>query len=192
MSSLVPRDLHSMILLHVAMSLDGFIAGPAHDMSWTGGAEYDTSGQLADEVARSIGVVVAGRGWYEVGSADEGGAVAGIYGGAWSGPVLVVTHHPELVTDPAVERVSDLETALARAKELAAGRAVSIFGADVARQVLALGRLDEIVVQIVPIVLGDGVRLFGEAPGPRVRLERIHVGTSGALTDIRFRVAAPG
>jgi hypothetical protein len=37
-----------MILLHVAMSLDGFIAGPGHDMSWTGGAEYDTSSQFAD------------------------------------------------------------------------------------------------------------------------------------------------
>jgi hypothetical protein len=54
-------------------------------MSWTGGAEYDTSSQLADEVARSTSVVLAGRGWYEVASADEGGAVAGIYEGAWSG-----------------------------------------------------------------------------------------------------------
>jgi dihydrofolate reductase len=61
-----------MVLLHVAMSLDGFIAGPGHDMSWTGGAEYDTSSQLADEVARSTGVVLAGRGWYEVARADEG------------------------------------------------------------------------------------------------------------------------
>ena len=68
-----------MILLHVAMSLDDLIAGPGHDMSWTGGAEYDTSSQLADEVAGSTGVVLAGRGWYEVASADEGGAVAGIY-----------------------------------------------------------------------------------------------------------------
>jgi dihydrofolate reductase len=71
-----------MILVHVAMSLDGFIPGPGHDMSWTGGAEYDTSSELADEVARTTGVVLAGRGWYEVASADEGGAVAGIYGGA--------------------------------------------------------------------------------------------------------------
>jgi dihydrofolate reductase len=181
-----------MILVHAAMSLDGFIAGPAHDMSWTGGAEYDTSSQLADEVARSTGVVLAGRGWYEVASADEGGAVAGIYGGAWSGPVLVLTHHPErLASDETVEAVSDLETALTRAEELADGRAVSIFGADVARQVLALGRLDEIIVQIVPLVLGDGVRLFGVAPTPRVRLERTYVGTSGMLTDVRFRVAGP-
>jgi dihydrofolate reductase len=186
------RRLNGMVLLHVAMSLDGFIAGPGHDMSWTGGAEYDTSSRLADEVARATGVVLAGRGWYEAASADEGGAVAGIYGGAWSGPVLVLTHHPEqLASDPTVEAVSNLETALARAVELAGSRAVSVFGAHVGRQVLALGRLDEIVVQIVPIVLGDGVRLFGEAPAPRMRLERIYVGTSGTLTDIRFRVAGP-
>ena len=181
-----------MIVLHVAMSLDGFIAGPGHDMSWTGGAEYDTSGQFADDIARSTGVVLAGRGWYDVASADEGGAVAGIYGGAWSGPVLVLTHQAQrLASDPAVEAVSDLETALARAEELAGGRAVSIFGGDVAGQVLALGRLDEIIVQIVPVVLGDGVRLFGAAPAPQVRLERSYVGTSGMLTDIRFRVAGP-
>jgi len=136
--------------------------------------------------------VLAGRGWYDVASADEGGAVAGIYGGAWSGPVLVLTHHPErLASDETVEAVSDLGTALARAEELAGDRAVSIFGADVARQVLALGRLDEIIVQIVPLLLGDGVRLFGEAASPRVALERTYFGTSGPLTDIRFRVAAP-
>ena len=100
--------------------------------------------------------------------------------------------YPErLASDATVEAVSDLATALARAEELADGRAVSIFGADVARQVLALGRLDEIVVQIVPLILGDGVRLFGEAPAPQVRLERTSVGTSGTLTDIRFRVAEP-
>jgi dihydrofolate reductase len=181
-----------MVLLHVAMSLDGFIAGPAHDMSWTGGAEYDTSTELADEIAGSTGVVLAGRGWYEVASADEGGAVAGIYGGAWSGPVLVLTHRPEeIASDLTVEAVSDLEIALARAEELARDRAVSIFGGDVARQVLALGRLDEIIVEIVPIVLGDGVRLFGEGPAPRVTLERTYVGTSGTLTDLRFRVLSP-
>ena len=192
MNARLEDGLSSMVLVHVAMSLDGFIAGPGHDMSWTGGAEFDTSSQLADEVARSTGVILAGRGWYEVASADEGGAVAGIYGGAWSGPVLVLTHHPEqLASDRTVEAVSELESALARAEELAAGRAVGIFGADVARQVLELGRLDEIIVQVVPIVLGDGVRLFGEPPAPRVRLERTYVGTSGSLTDMRFRVARP-
>ena len=100
-----------------------------------------------------------------------------------------MTSHPEgLASDPTVEAVSDLTTALARAEELAGGRAVGLFGGSVARQVLALGRLNELIVQIVPVVLGDGVRLFGEPPAPQVKLERTYVGTSGTLTDIRFRV----
>ena len=182
-----------MILQHVAMSVDGFIAGPGHDMSWAKGAEYDTSSPLADEVAKSTGAILAGRGWYEVASGDSGGAVAGIYGGAWSGPVVVLTHRPEkLASDAAVEVATDIETGLARAQELAAGRDVGIFGGDVARQVLALGRLDEIIVQVVPIVLGGGVPLFGNPPGRRVALERVHVGASGVLTDMRFRVLSAG
>ncbi len=180
-----------MIVLHVAMSLDGFIAGPGHDMSWTSGAEYDTSSEVADNVARSTGAILAGRGWYEVASADAGGAVAGIYGGAWSGPVVVVTHHPEqLATEAGIEPANDVEAGLARAEQLAAGRDVGIFGGDVARQVLALGRLDEVVVQIVPIVLGGGVPLFGNGPGRRVALERTYLGASGVLSDMRFRVLA--
>jgi dihydrofolate reductase len=181
-----------MILLHVAISVDGFIAGPADDMSWTGGSEYDTSSPLADEVARATGAILAGRGWYDVASADEGGAVAGIYGGAWSGPVVVVTHRPdELASVPGIEAVSDLEHGLARAQQLAGGKHLSIFGGDLARQVLARGLLDELIIQIVPIVLGSGVPLFGRSAGPRVALERTYVGTSGRLTDIRFRVHRP-
>jgi dihydrofolate reductase len=180
-----------MIVLHVAMSLDGFIAGPGHDMSWTGGAEYDTSSPFADDVARATGAVLAGRGWYEAATAAGEDAVAGIYGGAWSGPVIVLTHDPEqLAGAPGIETAEDLEQGLARATELAGDRDVGVFGGEVARQVLALGRLDEIAVQIVPVVLGDGVPLFGRGPAPRVRLERVHVGTSGALTDIRYRVLA--
>jgi hypothetical protein len=147
-------------------------------------AEYGISSQLAEEVARSPAscspaALIRGA------SADEGCAVAGIFGGAWSGPVLVLTHHPEwIASDATVEAVLELKTALARAEELAGRRAVGIFGANVGRQVLALGRLDEIIVQIVPVVLEDGERLFGEAPAPRVNLERTHVGTSGPLTDM--------
>jgi dihydrofolate reductase len=179
-----------MILLHVAMSLDGFIAGPANDMSWTGGAEYDTSSTFADDVAQRTGAILAGRGWYDVARTDEGGAVAGIYGGAWSGPVVVLTHRPaDLASARSIETASDLEQGLARAEALAGGRDVGIFGGDVARQVLALGRLDEIFVQIVPIILGGGVPLFGLPPGPRVALERVHLGASGVSTDLRFRVS---
>lgn len=178
-----------MIILHVAVTVDGFIAGPDHDMSWTGGAEHDTSSPLADEVARNTGAILAGRGWYEVARADDQGALAGIYGGDWSGPVVVITHEPDRIqAEPRLETATDLESGLRRAEELAGGRDLGVFGGDVARQLLALGRLDELVLQIVPIVLGGGVQIFGSGPAPRVALERTHVGTSGPFTDLRFRV----
>lgn len=178
-----------MILVHVAISVDGFIAGPGHDMSWTGGAEYDTASALADQVARGTGAVLAGRRWYDVASAGGEAAIAGIYGGDWSGPVVVLTHHPERVKpEPGLEIATDLESGLARAEELAGDKNVGVFGGDVAGQVLALGRLDEVILQVVPIVLGAGVPLFGGREVPRVALDRVHVGTSGPLTDMRFRI----
>ncbi len=71
-----------MIILHVAMSVDGFIAGPERDMSWTGGSEYSTASDLAAKVAGATGAVLAGRGWYDLASTDDGGAVAASAGSA--------------------------------------------------------------------------------------------------------------
>jgi dihydrofolate reductase len=178
-----------MIIVHAAISVDGFIAGRDDDMSWTNGAEYDTSSDLAEEVARSTGAVLAGRGWYRVARSDGGGALAGIYGGEWSGPVVLVTHHPEQVDpEPGLETAADIGSALARAETLAGDKDVGVFGGDVARQVLDLGRLDEVILQVVPVVLGGGVPLFGKGAASRVELERVHLGVSGSLTDIRYRV----
>ena len=183
-----------MIIVHVAISVDGFIAGPDHDMSWTDGAEYDTTNTLANDIARGTGAVLAGRGWYEVATAGGEAALAGIYGGGWTGPVVVVTSQPERIKpEPGLEVATDFESALARAEALAGGKDVGVFGGDVARQAVALGRLDELVLQIVPVVLGAGVPLFGTGRDvPRVRLERTHIGTSGALTDLRFSVLREG
>ena len=180
-----------MIILHVAMSLDGYIAGPDHDMTWTGGAEYDTASELASEIAQGTGAILAGRGWYYVAAQDPEGALAGIYGGAWTGPVVVVTHRPEDINSmPGIEAAADVAIGLARAEALAGSKDVGVFGGDIARQVLEMGRLDEIIVQIVPVLLGDGVPLFGTQPGSRVSLERVHLGSSGALSDLRYRVVA--
>ena len=119
--------------------------------------------------------------------------MAGIYGGAWSGPVVVVTHRPDdLASVPGIDVVADLDHGLERAQHLAGDKHLGIFGGDLAGQVLARGLLDEIVVQLVPVVLGGGVPLFGERAGSRVALERTHLGSSGRLTDIRFRVLPGG
>src|SRR5262245_5566338 len=63
----------------------------------------------------------------------------------------------------------DIEAAVARAREAAGGKDVGLFGADLARQSLERGLLDEIIVDLAPVLLGDGVRLFAVPGGRRVR-----------------------
>ena len=77
---------------HLMMSLDGFIAGPEHSMEWA----FEQGGgpnAIADSVRDATGAILAGRRWHDVAMARYDG-VGGIYGGAWSGPVLVLTHRP--------------------------------------------------------------------------------------------------
>jgi dihydrofolate reductase len=63
-----------------------------------------------------------------------------------------------------------------------------VLGASVARQCLEAGLLEEIVVQVAPVMLGDGVRMFDPPEGRRIKLEKTSVAESGQLTDLTFRV----
>jgi dihydrofolate reductase len=168
------------------MSLDGFIAGPDDSMQWALDA-FDSDASI-EEAGQNTGAIIGGRRWYDVATAKYDG-VAGIYGGAWEGPVFVLTHRPpDPAADPAVTFVSDgLDAALDAAIEAADERDIEIFGAHVARQCLDAGLLDEIVVHVVPVLLGDGVRLYG--PGAsQVVLHRTEVSHSGQLVNLRFNV----
>ena len=173
------------VLWHVTMSLDGFVAGPGDDMGWA----YDAGpNETAANVIRTTGALVVGRRSYEVEDRDR----RGFYGGAWTGPFFVLTHDapaavPEWMTGTFVN--DGIEDAVARAKEAADEKNVVVLGADVARQCIELGLLDEIVVHLAPVLLGDGVRFYGSPGAERVALERIGAGRSGTLTDLRFRVA---
>ena len=113
------------------------------------------------------------------------------YGGAWNGPILVLTHHPPATSqDPAITFISDdIGAAVAAAVGAAGGRNVVVFGANVARQCIDAGLLDEILVHVAPVLLGDGVRVF-ESPGAgrAIDLERISVEEWGQVTTLRFRV----
>ena len=171
----------SDVIWHTTMSLDGFIAGPDDDMTWIHG-EFPETNALAEEVRDRIGAIVAGRRWHDL-AAERWDGRHGIYGGDWTGPVHVVTHRPPPPdADPGITFVHDgIEAAVSAAREVAAGKAVGILGANVARQCLELGLLDEIVVHVAPVLLGAGVRLH-DAPGiEAIRLE-------GELTDLRYRV----
>ena len=162
------------VLWHVTMSLDGFIAGPDHAMEWLTEIPFEPS-PVVDEVIVGTGAILAGRHWYDVATRRYGGS-AGIYGGAWQGPVLVLTHHPPVVwEDPAVTFVSE-------------GRDVGLLGADIARQCLEKGLVDELLVHLTPVLLGDGVRLFDRAGGEAVRMEAVELSCAGPILNAWYRV----
>jgi dihydrofolate reductase len=177
----------SSLIWHVTMSLDGFIAGRDDAMDWAFG--HGPTGPLAGDVMQATGAILAGRRWHDVAMARYDGR-AGIYGGAWSGPVLVLTHRPPAdPPDPAIQFVTGgIEDAVAAAREAAGGRSVGVFGATIAHQCLAAGLLDELAVHVAPVLLGDGVRLYGAPPAAQVALERIDATLSPQLADLRYRV----
>lgn len=173
------------VIWHVTASVDGFIAGPDDWMDWVFENPADW-GRLADEVRDSTGAVLAGRGWYEGAEGRYGGA-AGIYGGRWSGPVLVLTHRlDDEPNHPAVRFVAGpIGRAVAEGREAAGEKNLEIFGAQVARQCMEAGLVDELVVHVAPVLLGDGKRLYGDPPSPLVRLERIDQEGSSARYAVR-------
>jgi dihydrofolate reductase len=177
------------VLWHTMMSLDGFIAGPNDDMDWVFGVDGG-DGQTADEIVRSTGALLVGRRTQDV----EDRLQPGFYGGAFRGPFFVLRHDPP-AQPPVVKGVTGqfidvpIQKAVAVAKEAARGADVVVLGANVARQILEAGLLDEIIVHVTPVLVGDGVRLFERAGGAAIKLERIASLDEGETTVLRYAVA---
>jgi dihydrofolate reductase len=177
------------VLWHVTMSLDGFIAGPNDEVDWV--FRYPDPNPLVDEVIAGLGAVLVGRRSYEVGrKPGQAPEARKVYGGAWTGPMFVLTHEPPAAeADPDVTFLSgDVRSAVATALEAADGKNVVIIGAAVARECIEAGLIDEIVVHLAPILLGDGVRFFGREGAAPKDLETVGVSRAGQVTNLRFRV----
>ena len=169
------------------MSLDGFIAGPGGDMSWL--VEYLGPNPAVDDVMRNTGALLVGRRTFGGDDPYQGTDNEGEpYGGGWSGPQFVVTHRTGDTPRPGVTFVGDLDSAVAAAKVAAGEKNVGVLGAEVARQCLAAGVLDEIFVSIAPVMLGDGVRLFDRPGGAHVKLERLSLSEAPTATNLALRV----
>ena len=171
------------VVVNRSMSLDGFIAGPGHAMDWI----FDFMAPDAfPEIAAATGAMLIGRGTYEV--AKRMPDAGKDYGGGWSGPVFVLTHRPPERPDPAGTFLTgDIGEAVATARSAAGGKNLEILGADVAGQCLRRGLVDEILVYVLPVLLGDGIRF--SPPGlARIDLEPVSSTRSGAVTILRFRV----
>src|SRR4051812_37928272 len=148
------------VVVNRCMSLDGFIAGPGHSMDWGDGralADYVAPDDVA-EIAAATGAMLVGRRTWEVGARmqteqPDGGDYP------FSGPVFLLTHTPLEPPNPNVTILTgDIGEAVATARDAAGGRNLEILGADVAGQCLQRGLVDEILVYVLPVLLGDGIR----------------------------------
>jgi len=172
------------VVVNRAMSLDGFIAGPGDAMDWI--VDLAPQEDVA-EVAAATGAMLIGRRTWDVGDrmeADEPGSTDYPF----TGPMFLLTHRPLDGPDPGVTILTgDIGDAVATALDAARGKNLEILGADVAAQALRRGLVDEILVYLLPVVLGDGIP-FSPAGGVRVDLDPISSTRSGAVTILRFRV----
>jgi dihydrofolate reductase len=196
----------SATVLYMSMSLDGFIAGPnerpdnglgdgGHRLhEWAlAGADAGAKGvsgrlagvnrQVVDEFM-ATGAVVAGRGTFEPAGGWGGDHHDGV-------PIFVLSRHkPDSETGqwPLVTYVSDVASAMYQAKQAAGEKDVLVHGAGTAQLALAAGVLDELEIHVIPVLLGQGRRLF-EGLGPEhIELERTRVLEGDGVTHLHYRV----
>jgi dihydrofolate reductase len=180
----------------MTVSLDGFFEDADGSIS----ALYSDMDGLQDsaylEAARAeTGAALMGRRFFDMAPDPDGYAD----GYEFQVPIVVVTHRAPEREPKRNDRlfftfVTDgVEAAVARAAELAGARAVTVLGgADLTRGLLAAGLVDELRVDVMPVLLGGGRRLLDGIPPGTVQLEKLGVEEHGARTTLRFRVLRQG
>jgi dihydrofolate reductase len=179
------------VILDMAMSLDGYIAGPngedqgLHDWYF---APAEPSKKIIDELLDTFGAIVMGRRAYDVGDKQDGFADT-----PYKVKHFVLTHQvPEKAAKGTTSFtfVTDgIESALKQAKAAAGEKAVAIGGgANIAQQFLNAGLVDEIQIHLVSKLLGKGKRLFADSHSGTVELERTRIIESSGVTHLKFRV----
>jgi dihydrofolate reductase len=197
----------SATVLYMSMSLDGFIAGPnagpgnglgdggqrLHEWVPMEGDPHPSAisthmgkvnAQVVDEFM-STGAVVAGRGTFEPAGGWGGDHHDGV-------PIFILSRRGgegEPRKWPLVSYVDDVGTAMSRAKQAAGDRDVLVHGAGTAQLALAAGVLDELEIHLVPVLLGQGRRLFDNMSPEHIELERTRIlEGEGGVTHLHYRV----
>ena len=170
------------VVWHMTMSLDGFIGDRDDKVDWMFLADGGPS-DLGAEVIRTTGAFLCGGRLVEVMGENRP------YGGAWRGPILIYTHKdPATKTVPEFTYVSgDIRDVVADGLKSAAGKNLVVTGGAVPRLALNAGLVDEIVLHITPVLLGEGVRFY-DSPG--VEPTKLEVLTAES-TSFRFEVVKP-
>jgi dihydrofolate reductase len=177
------------VLYSVQMSLDGYIAGPDGDMSWL--TPHLGPNPTADALVDRIGAMLVGNRTFGGDDPNKGTDKEGAMSGAWHGPQFVVTHEPPASPMPGITFVTGVREGVEKAKQAAGDRYVNVLGADIARQALAAGLVDEILTFVSPVLLGDGTRLFASPGGAEIRLERISQADHPPVAALWYRVVKP-
>lgn len=190
----------SKVICNISMSLDGCITGPnvrvgnglgdngeqLHD--WMFDAKTDTDARIMDELYATTGAVILGKGMFDVGFEPWGDPPP------FKMPVFVVTHEKR---DPLPMQggttytfvTEGIETALELARTAAGEKNVGIWGgANLIRQYLQAGLLDEMHLHVIPILLGRGIRLFDGLNPDGITLKKVRSIETPAATHFRFEV----
>ena len=197
----------SLVTCHMSISVDGFVAGPDQSLDnplgiggprlhqWhMGEPRNDADQRMTDELMTPKGAYVMGRNMF--------GPIRGDWAGDWQGwwgdeppyhaPVFVLTHYPhdpiELKGGTTFHFVTDgFATAFSQAQAAADGGGIGIAGgASAARQALAAGVINELILDVAPVLLGRGERIFDGSVDPS--LEVVEVAASPYSTHIHYRV----
>ena len=188
-----------------SMSLDGYVAKPDDDpgpiFEWyaSGDTEVTTANpnltfHVSDTSAKRIREV-----WPQIGCLISGGRLFRITDG-WGGvhpvgvPMVIVSRSPEPAEwrarfpDAPFTFVDEVETAVAKAKEIAGDKDVAVAGPNIVQQVINLGLMDEIVVSLVPVLIGEGLPFFGELVKPPVKLTDPEIVQGEGVTHLTYTV----
>ena len=199
------------VSVELSMSLDGFVAGPNDGIDnplgdggeqlfkWYSSGDTDLPLPGTDMVFKvsRVSADFLREPWLDIGAAVTGRRmfdIAGGWGGRPPGGVLhfVVTHAPpqEWVKEgsPFIFVTDGVESAVEQAKRAAGDKNVSISSASIAQQCLRMGLLDEIQIDLVPVLLGGGVRLFDHLGAGPIELERIRVVEAPDVTHLIYRI----
>jgi dihydrofolate reductase len=187
----------SSSVLYMSMSLDGFIAGPnagpgnglgdggerLHE--WIFDGQVPINGQIFDEFM-ATGAIVAGRGTFEPADGWGGDHHDGV-------PIWILSRREpgiDVSQWPLVSYVNDVTTAMIEAKRAAREKNVLVHGAATAQLALAAGLLDELEIHLIPVLLGQGRRLFDNLAPEHIELQRTRIleGEDG-VTHMHYRVA---
>ena len=185
------------VVVSFTMSLDGFIAGPniSHEDAMGEGGErlhqwlFDGSSEVDREMARemsaNVGAVILGRRTFDLGLQH------------WEdtphpAPSFVLTHEkrePLTMKSAAFTFVNNgVESAVQQAKAAAGNKDIVVMGANVAQQLLKAQLVDDIVLQLAPVLFGQGTRLFENIGNQNIELKNTKTRTSPLVTHLRYEV----